>query len=43
MKCVLCGKKIVGYGNNAEPLAHGRCCDECNVTKVIPYRIIGNG
>ena len=29
-QCVICGKQIEGYGNNAEPLAHGRCCDFCN-------------
>lgn len=29
--CVLCGKLIVGYGNNPWPLSgYGRCCDECN-------------
>jgi len=38
MKCVICGKKIDGYGNNAMPLKKGRCCDECNITKVIPAR-----
>ena len=42
MKCVLCNEDIqpsagrlqyaVGWdeGNNAEPLAEGRCCDVCN-------------
>jgi len=37
MYCVLCESKIVpdpisGWdkGNNAEPLAAGRCCDSCN-------------
>ena len=30
MKCELCGKTIKGFGNNAEPLAHGKCCDDCN-------------
>jgi len=28
--CVLCKKKYVGFGNNAQPLAKGFCCDECN-------------
>ena len=40
--CVLCGTTFVGYGNNPEPLASfddGRCCDDCNTTKVIPARI----
>ena len=44
MKCCLCEKEIekVGdwdKGNNAEPVASGRCCGECNNTKVIPARI----
>jgi len=38
-KCVLCFEKIEGFGNNAMPLAEGRCCDLCNITKVIPGRI----
>lgn len=29
-KCILCGKEIKGYGNNAAPLADGVCCDACN-------------
>lgn len=44
MKCCLCGKKIevkLGWskGNNALPLKDGRCCDECNLLKVIPARL----
>lgn len=43
-KCCLCGFDIqpVGdwfHGNNAEPAADGRCCDECNSLIVIPARI----
>ena len=38
-KCVLCGEKFEGFGNNAEPVAKGRCCDECNMIKVIPQRM----
>lgn len=38
--CVLCGKHIDGYGNNPAPLAdEGKCCDDCNATKVIPARL----
>lgn len=40
--CCICGKEIIGYGNNAYPYGttgNDRCCDECNVTKVIPERI----
>ena len=38
-KCVICGAEIEGYGNNAEPVKHGVCCDECNQTIVIPARL----
>lgn len=37
-KCCLCGKDIIGYGHNAEPLKSGLCCDECN-NKVIMARL----
>jgi len=37
--CVICRKKYEGYGNNASPVAIGRCCDTCNSTKVVPYRL----
>ena len=36
-ECVLCGKNYSGFGNNAMPLAAGRCCDKCNM-KVIMSR-----
>ena len=38
-KCVLCGQKFGGYGNNAQPVKKGQCCGECNITKVIPARM----
>lgn len=38
-KCCLCGEEFEGYGNNAEPVKKGTCCDECNKNKVIPARI----
>lgn len=38
-KCVICGGPLGKYGNNAQPVADGRCCDDCNVRKVIPARI----
>ena len=37
-KCCICGEQIEGFGNSAEPLAYGRCCDFCN-TKVIVKRL----
>jgi len=49
MKCVLCNEEIKGdvvngialpYGNNPHPLAdEGKCCDDCNMFKVIPARM----
>ena len=40
--CVLCEKSFIGYGNNPAPLNTSdgaKCCDGCNVTKVIPARL----
>jgi len=36
--CVLCGKKIVGWANNAYPLAQGKCCQKCD-EEVLKERI----
>lgn len=39
--CCICGKTYEGYGNNADPLANGRCCDECNadvIKRRVEYR-----
>jgi len=40
-KCSLCGKEFFGFGHNPEPLKayEERCCDCCNMTKVIPARL----
>jgi hypothetical protein len=38
--CVICRDPVFGYGHNAEPFWNGKCCDACNVTVVIPYRLI---
>ena len=38
-RCCICKQPIMGYGNNAEPFAHGTCCDVCNLHYVIPERI----
>lgn len=37
--CSICGKKYDGYGNNAQPVNDGRCCDYCNAVVVIPRRM----
>ncbi len=44
MKCCLCGDKIEQkgtwtQGHNAQPLKEGRCCEGCNLSKVIPERM----
>lgn len=39
MTCVICSTNYSGYGNNAEPVCKGVCCDACNLAKVIPARI----
>lgn len=38
--CCLCGKECENeYGNNPYPVAsEGKCCNDCNATKVIPAR-----
>ena len=30
-KCVICGDEFYGHGNNAAPLAQGKCCPDCNI------------
>jgi len=42
--CSLCENKCEGWGNNPYPLCEesdmeARCCDSCNMTKVLPARI----
>lgn len=37
--CSICGREFTGYGNNAEPINDGVCCDECNLEAVIPRRM----
>lgn len=51
MACCICNGEIetVGgwrEGHNAQPVADGRCCGDCNATRVIPARlglILGKG
>lgn len=38
-KCCICGKEVEEYGNNSWPIKEGRCCNECNLNKVLPARI----
>ena len=37
--CCICKEPIKGYGNNAEPVCSGTCCDKCNMDVVIPARV----
>lgn len=36
--CSICGITFIGWGNNAQPVNNGICCDKCNYTVVIPSR-----
>lgn len=38
-KCCICGLDFLGYGNNAEPIKSGICCDDCNRREVLPARM----
>lgn len=42
--CCLCGKKCENkWGNNPEPIVaynKGKCCNQCNMEKVIPARLM---
>ena len=43
--CSICQGEIDAQGtwtrgHNAEPITDGRCCTQCNNTKVIPVRIV---
>ena len=37
--CSICYRVYTGYGNNAQPVNNGYCCDDCNSKYVIPMRI----
>lgn len=39
-QCAICGQNLDGFGNNAEPVTEGRCCDACNRQRVIPARML---
>ena len=30
MNCSICNENIEGFGNNAQPINDGICCDDCN-------------
>jgi len=39
LSCVLCGVELTGWGHNAQPVAEGRCCFDCNYKVVIINRL----
>jgi hypothetical protein len=41
--CSICQKPFAEYGNNAQPVNNGRCCNECNWHVVIPARLTNMG
>jgi hypothetical protein len=41
--CSICQKSFGEYGNNAQPVNSGRCCDECNWHVVLPARLTNLG
>lgn len=38
-RCSVCDGEFAGHGNNAEPYAKGKCCEECNNKYVLPARL----
>lgn len=38
-KCCICGKIFIEFGNNAQPIKNGVCCDFCNTRFVLPIRL----
>ena len=39
MKCSICKEDFEGFGNNAQPVNDGICCDTCNLSHVIVRRL----
>ena len=37
--CSICKEDFEGYGNNAQPVNDGVCCNDCNMMYVIKRRI----
>jgi hypothetical protein len=37
--CSICNGAIVGFGNKAQPINDGRCCDRCHAERVVPERV----
>jgi len=43
MECCFCDNKIttVHQRHNADPIMDSWCCEDCNSSKVVPYRLRG--
>ena len=39
MKCCFCNEDAGKFGNNAQPIKEGFCCNSCNLQLVIPKRL----
>jgi len=37
--CVICERPVEGFGNNALPVADGRCCNRCDDLIITPARM----
>lgn len=38
--CSICQREVTDeWGNNPAPICEGRCCDECDLSIVLPARI----
>jgi len=37
--CLICSGAIVGFGNDAQPITDGRCCDRCHAERAVPERV----
>jgi hypothetical protein len=38
--CSICQRSFAAWGNNAQPVNDGVCCDTCDREVVIPARIV---
>jgi len=38
--CSICQEEYTGFGNNAQPVNDGQCCDSCNSRTVLPARMM---
>ena len=40
-ECIICGEEMkdVYDNHNAQPVADGRCCTDCNYDRVLPARL----